>query len=284
MIGRGWTQAGGRPHAEAAALGLAGEAARGSTVFVTLEPCAHESERGPSCADLLAAAGPETVVIGANDPDPRTAGSGIKRLRDAGINVRAVDCPEAKRSLDGYLTRQSQGRPHVTLKLAVSLDGKIALADGRSRWITGEPARAHVHARRAKCDAILVGGGTWRGDKPRLDVRLPGLEDRSPKRIVLTRGIAPDGVKIINSPEQISKLTDIQYLYVEGGAETAAAFLSADLVDHLEIYQAPILIGEGQDAIADLGLAELPQAHGRWRSVESRQLGSDLYRAYDRLR
>lgn len=256
----------------------------GSTVYVSLEPCAHESERGPSCTDLLCAAQPDAVVIGATDPDPRTAGAGIQRLRDAGIAVRVLDCPYSRRSLAGYLAQKSRDRPHVTLKLAMSLDGKIALPDGQSRWITEEPARAHVHARRAECDAILVGGSTWRKDKPRLDVRLPGLEGRSPKRVVLTRGVAPDGVKIINAPEQISKLTDTQYLYVEGGAETASAFLAADLVDLLEIYQAPILIGKGFDATGALGLTDLAQAHGRWALSESRQLGSDLYRAYDRVR
>lgn len=266
------------------ALEEAGTAARGSTVYVTLEPCAHDSERGPSCASLLATAGPEVVVIGTSDPDPRTAGAGVQRLRDADIEVRELDCEHSRRSLAGYLTRQRKHRPHVTLKLAMSLDGKIAMPDGQSRWITGEAARAHVHARRAQSDAILVGGGTWRKDRPRLDVRLEGLEDRSPQRVVLTRGVAPDGVRIINAPEQISKLEGLQYLYVEGGTQTASAFLAADLVDLLEIYRAPILIGEGYDAVGGIGLEDLAEAHGRWSLVESRELGSDIYRAYDRLR
>ena len=173
----------------------------------------------------------------------------------------------------------------MTLKLATSLDGCIALADGTSQWITGETARAHVHARRAQHDAILVGGGTWRTDAPRLDVRLPGLESRSPRRVVLTRGAAPaDGVTALPSPQAIASLAGVQYLYVEGGAQTAAAFLAADLVDELHLYRAPILIGDGLRALGPLGLAGLAEAHGRWHAQERRQLGSDEFTAYFRSR
>lgn len=284
VIGRGWTADGGRPHAEAMALDQAGAEASGSTVYVTLEPCAHDSARGPACADLLAAAKPARVVVGVTDPDPRTAGSGIACLRKAGIAAEVLNDDAARESLAGYLAQRKLGRPFVTLKLAMSLDGCIALADGTSRWITGEEARAHVHAQRARQDAILVGGGTWRADRPRLDVRLPGLEERSPQRVVLTRGIPPDGTKVINRPEQIADLDGVQYLYVEGGAQTAAAFLSADLVDRIELYRAPIVIGVGMRAIGDLGLTDLPGAHGRWAEVDSRQLGSDRFTAYQRRR
>ncbi|MBD3730663.1 MAG: bifunctional diaminohydroxyphosphoribosylaminopyrimidine deaminase/5-amino-6-(5-phosphoribosylamino)uracil reductase RibD [Sphingomonadales bacterium] len=284
VVARGWTQPTGRPHAEAMALAAAGDAARGATAYVTLEPCAHQSERGPACAELLVQAGLAEVVIGVGDPDPRTAGAGIARLRAAGIAVRMLDSAACETSLAGYLVQRRQGRPHVTLKLAMSLDGQIALANGESKWITGEAARAHVHARRAQSDAILVGGGTWRKDRPRLDVRLPGLEGRSPRRLVLTRGVAPSGVKVINDPQQIARLDDVQYLYVEGGAQAASAFLAADLVDRLEIYRAPILIGAGRSAVADLGLAELASAHQRWHLAERRQLGSDCYEAYERTR
>jgi diaminohydroxyphosphoribosylaminopyrimidine deaminase/5-amino-6-(5-phosphoribosylamino)uracil reductase len=172
----------------------------------------------------------------------------------------------------------------VTLKLATSLDGCIALADGTSRWITGETARAHVHAQRAQHDAILVGGGTWRTDAPRLDVRLPGLEERSPQRVVLTRGGAPAGIIGLPAPEAIAGLDGVLYLYVEGGAETAAAFLAADLVDELHLYRAPILIGDGCRSLGALGLAGLDDAHGRWRLEERRQLGSDQFEAYLRSR
>ena len=140
-----------------------------------------------------------------------------------------------------------------------------------------------MHSRRAIADAILVGGGTWRADRPRLDVRLPGLKDRGPQRVVLTRGIAPDGVKVINTPDQIAQL-DALYLYIEAGANIAASFLKADLVDRLEIYRAPIVIGGGRGAVADVGLTKLEDAHDRWCQVERRQLGSDTFAAYSRTR
>ena len=283
VVGRGWTADGGRPHAEARALEQAGDDARGADVFVTLEPCAHPSRRGPACADLLVRARPARVTIGQRDPDPRTAGMGAGRLRDAGIEVALLDDPACRESLAGYLARQRWNRPHVTMKIAMSLDGRIALASGESQWITGEQARAHVHARRAMSDAILVGGGTWRADRPRLDVRLPGLEQRQPQRVVLTRCVAPDGVKVINRPDQI-RVLDALYLYVEAGTGTAASFLAADLVDRLEIYRAPIVIGAGRAGVGDIGLDRLADAHGRWKCVAQRQLGSDAYAAYSRTR
>jgi diaminohydroxyphosphoribosylaminopyrimidine deaminase/5-amino-6-(5-phosphoribosylamino)uracil reductase len=285
VIARGWTAAGGRPHAEAAALaGLAPALIAEATLYVTLEPCAHQSPRGPSCADLIAGAQPARVVIGQIDPDPRTAGQGIARLEAAGIPVTVLGDPASAASLAGFLARQRLGRPWVTLKLATSLDGCIALADGTSQWITGEAARAHVHAQRARNDAILVGGGTWRSDNPRLDVRLPGLEDRSPQRVVLTRGAAPAGVTAIAAPYDIAALDGVQYLYVEGGAATAAAFIAADLVDELHLYRAPILIGDGKRALGPMGLADLAHSHGRWQQSEHRQLGSDAFTAYLRRR
>lgn len=285
VAARGWTAAGGRPHAEAAALaGLAPDVLAQATLYVTLEPCAHQSARGPACADLIIAAKPARVVIGQRDPDPRTAGQGIARLEAAGIAVRLLDDAASAASLAGFLTRQHSGRPWVTLKLATSLDGCIALADGTSRWITGEAARAHVHAIRARHDAILVGGGTWRADAPRLDVRLPGLEARSLRRVVLTRGPAPEGVTAISAPMDIAGLDGALYCYVEGGAETAAAFLTADLVDELHLYRAPILIGDGRRSLGGLGLVSLADAHGRWRLHERRKLGSDTFTAYLRSR
>lgn len=283
-IGRGWTQTGGRPHAEAGALAQAGVAARGATVYVTLEPCAHASPRGPSCADLLVAAAPARVVIGCTDPDPRTAGAGIARLRDAGIIVDVPDSPSARASLAGYLLRQTERRPHVTLKLATSLDGHIALANGESQWITGAVARAHVHAERARADAILVGGGTLRADSPRLDVRLPGLEARSPARWVLTRGPAPDGWQAVADISAPDAFGTAQYLFVEGGAGAAATFLAADRVDRLLLYRAPIVIGSGLPCIGDIGLAHLGQAHGRWRLTAQQRLGSDVLDVYERTR
>ena len=285
VIARGWTRAGGRPHAEAEALGSAPpEAIADATLYVTLEPCAHHSKRGPACADRIVEARPARVVIGVEDPDPRTAGRGIARLREVGIEIELLDSSEARASLVGYLTRTRLGRPHVTLKLALSLDGRIALANGESRWITGEAARSHAHARRARGDAMLVGGGTWRADAPRLTARLPGLPEHAPRRLVLTRGAPPIGGGAIALPEDIGSLTDVQRLTVEGGAGAAAAFLRADLVDRLELYRAPILLGEGRPAIGDLGLERLAEAHGRWRLTETARLGPDRFEAYDRTR
>lgn len=283
VVGRGWTQPGGRPHAEAMALAAAGANAAGAALYVTLEPCAHPSERGPACADLVAAAGLARVVVGCADPDPRTAGRGVARLRDAGLPVIEAASPACAASLAGYLTRTRLGRPHVTLKLALSLDGAIALPSGESQWLTGSAARAHVHAMRARADAILVGGETLRVDAPRLDVRLPGLADRSPERWVLTRGAAPDGWRAITAPAAIAG-SAAQSLFIEGGAGAAAAFLAADLVDRLLIYRAPLVIGGGRPGIADIGLTSLAAAHGRWRIVDRRTLGSDTLEVYERTR
>ncbi|MBS7671479.1 bifunctional diaminohydroxyphosphoribosylaminopyrimidine deaminase/5-amino-6-(5-phosphoribosylamino)uracil reductase RibD [Croceicoccus gelatinilyticus] len=284
VIARGWTQPGGRPHAEAMALAAAGAMAKGATAYVTLEPCAHDSARGPCCAGLLAGAGVAKVVVGANDPDPRTAGSGNAMLRGAGITVVEVEHEGCAASLAGYLTRSALGRPFVTLKLALSLDGCIALASGESQWITGTAARAHTHLERARHDAILVGGGTLRADNPRLDVRLPGLEARSPDRWVLTRGDAPDGWQALRDPADLSALAPAQYLFVEGGAHTAAAFLAADAVDRLLVYRAPIVVGGGRAGVADIGLGSLSDAHGRWRQVDRRTLGTDTLEVYARTR
>lgn len=282
VVGHGWTMAGGRPHAEAVAIEQAGEAARGATLYVTLEPCAHQSRRGPDCAGLVAAAGVARVVIGCEDPDPRTAGKGAARLRAAGIAVSLAKSLEAQRSLAGYLVRQRSGRPHVTLKLALSLDGCIAMASGESQWITGRQARTHGHAMRATMDAILIGGGTLRADAPRLDVRLAGLEQRSPERWVLTRRQVPQGWKALASPEAIFTMAETQYLLIEGGAGAAAAFLEAGLIDRLLIYRAPILIGGGLAGLGDYGLSSLAQAHGCWRLEERRTLGNDTLEVYTR--
>ncbi len=281
VVGRGWTQPGGRPHAEAVALAQAGELAHGATLYVTLEPCAHGSARGPDCAGLVAASGLARVVVGCADPDPRTAGVGLDRLSAARIAVDLANSASAMASLAGYLTRARLGRPHTTLKLALSLDGCLALADGASRWITGEVARAHCHAQRARADAIVVGGGTLRTDQPRLDVRLPGLEERSPERWVLTRGDAPAGWRALARPEDVAGMAH-HYLFVEGGAQTAAAFLAADLVDCLLIYRAPIVIGGGRPGVSDLGLGDLAAAHGRWVPGGSLALGKDRLEVYER--
>jgi diaminohydroxyphosphoribosylaminopyrimidine deaminase / 5-amino-6-(5-phosphoribosylamino)uracil reductase len=284
VVGRGWTADGGRPHAEAIALAQAGDAVRGATLYTTLEPCAHASERGPTCSDLIVEAGVARAVIAVRDPDSRTDGNGAARLRSAGIViVEDVETKAARRAMAGFLTRQRFGRPHVTLKLALSLDGCIARADGESQWITGPEARSHGHLERSRVEAILVGRGTFEADAPRLDVRLSGLEGRSPKRFVLTTGRAPGGWGLIARPEDIATIPS-DHVLVEGGAGAASSFLAADLVDRLLIYRAPILIGGGKAGLNDIGLTALSDAHGRWRSVDSRMLGKDRLDIYERVR
>ena len=284
IIGRGWTQDTGRPHAEAMALAQAGAAAKGADIYVTLEPCAHDSKRGPACADSIAAAMPARVIIAAHDPDPRTAGKGIAILQDAGIAVEhGLLAHQAQRDLAGFFIRINRGRPAVTLKLALSLDGKIALADGASKWITGSAARAHTHLQRARHDAILVGGGTYRADNPALDVRLPGLEARTPARYLLTGKAAPAGWHALGNPDAIFGIP-ANMVMIEGGGAAAAAFMKADLVDSLLLYRAPIVIGGDAISIGDIGLSNLADAHGRWTLADRRMLRPDCMELYERRR
>ena len=283
IVGKGATALGGRPHAEALALHQAGKRASGSSVFVTLEPCVHQSSRGPPCIDLLTAAKPARVVIALKDPDRRTSGKGIERLRRAGISVSlGMARKGAERSLAGWLTRLKLGRPRITLKLALSIDGKIALPTGESKWITGEDARRHVHFERAHSDMILVGRGTFLADHPQLDVRLPGLEERSPRRALLTRGEPVAGWEILRSPQDVLGLHDVNDLLVEGGSATATAFLAEDLVDRILIYRAPIIVGEGKSSFGYVGLDAIADAHGRWRLVDEQRLGPDRLEVYER--
>jgi diaminohydroxyphosphoribosylaminopyrimidine deaminase/5-amino-6-(5-phosphoribosylamino)uracil reductase len=282
-VGRGATARGGRPHAEAVALKQAGGRAKDATIYVTLEPCAHDSARGPACTDLILEAKPQRVVIGLKDPDPRTSGKGIRRLRRAGIEVTLGTSREAaRRSLAGWLTQLKLGRPRITLKLALSIDGKIALPSGESKWITGEDARRHVHYERAHSDMILVGRGTYLADRPRLDVRLPGLEQASPRRALLSRGEPVEGWEILRNPHDVQRLHDVNELLVEGGSATATAFLAEDLVDRILIYRAPIIVGEGKSSFGYVGLDAIADAHGRWRLVDERRLGVDRLEVYER--
>jgi diaminohydroxyphosphoribosylaminopyrimidine deaminase / 5-amino-6-(5-phosphoribosylamino)uracil reductase len=284
VVGRGWTQKQGRPHAEAMALAQAGSAARGATAYVTLEPCAHDSRRGPACSNSLIDAGVERVVVALIDPDPRTNGAGSARLAAAGIVVETgMGGDTARAAMAGWLMQQSHHRPFITLKLATSLDGCIARADGQSRWITGEAARAHGHLERARSNMVLVGRGTYDADAPRLDVRLAGLEDRLPVRGLLSRGAAAvDGWRVVGLAD-IFEMPDVHYLMVEGGAQTAASFLAAGLVDRLMLYRAPIVVGAGKACVADIGLENLDAAHGIWRRTDTRTLGSDTLDVYDRI-
>jgi diaminohydroxyphosphoribosylaminopyrimidine deaminase/5-amino-6-(5-phosphoribosylamino)uracil reductase len=184
VVGRGWTRPGGRPHAETEALRRAGALAKGATAYVTLEPCAHHGVTGP-CTDTLIEAGIGRVVVAAEDPDPRVSGRGLARLREAGLDVTTGVCREEATEINlGFFLRVTRRRPMITLKLATSLDGRIAAAGGDSKWITGEQARAGAHRLRASHDAVLVGSGTALADDPALTCRLPGMEDWSPVRII----------------------------------------------------------------------------------------------------
>lgn len=287
VIGRGWTQPGGRPHAEEMALAAAGTDARGATAYVALEPCAHAGRGQQPCSALLVEAGIARVVAGCADPDPRTAGQGFDHLRAAGVEVvTGVREAEAQEAIAGFLLRQTRLRPRITLKIAMSIDGRIALASGESRWITGAEARAHAHLERARADLIVVGRGTLDADAPSLDVRLPGLQDRSPRRAVLSRTLrdAPEGFLLLDRPEAIDALDAVNDVLVEGGAGAAAAFLAADRVDRLLVYRAPILIGDGLPSVGGIGLTGLGHAHGRWSLTDARALGPDRLEIYARLR
>jgi diaminohydroxyphosphoribosylaminopyrimidine deaminase / 5-amino-6-(5-phosphoribosylamino)uracil reductase len=205
VVGRGWTQPGGRPHGETEALRRAGEAARGATAYVTLEPCCHWGQT-PPCVDALIAAGVRRVVVSLEDPDPRVAGEGLRRLRAAGIAVETgLGSAEAAEINAGFFSRLHLGRPLVTLKLATSLDGRIATRSGESQWITGPAARERAHALRAVHDAIMVGTGTVLADDPQLTCRLPGLSDRSPVRIVIDRHLRiPPTMRLISEAQAVA--------------------------------------------------------------------------------
>ena len=289
VIGRGWTQPGGRPHAERMALDAAGEAARGATAYVTLEPCAHHG-RTPPCADALVAAGVGRVVSALTDPDPRVAGRGHARLRTAGIEVAEGICAaEAAAMQQGFLSRVMQGRPMITLKLAGSFDGRIATASGESRWITGDAARRHVHLLRLMHDAVMVGAGTARADRPALNVRGFG-KVRQPVRVVIGQGAIPDlpaenadhGPLLVLPgplPQAMAMLAErgLTRVLCEGGGQLAGALLAQGLVDQLACYTAGLVLGAaGRPAIGDLGVQALGDAP-RFRLVESRPIGGDLF-------
>lgn len=222
VVGRGWTQPGGRPHAETEALAMAGEAARGATAYVTLEPCSHHGKT-PPCAEALVNAGIARVVAAIEDTDPRVSGQGLALLRQAGIEVAVGLCAEDARELNaGFFMKQREGRPLVTLKLATSLDGRIATHSGESKWITGDAARQAAHLLRAENDVIMVGSGTVLADDPELTCRLPGLEDRSPVRVVV------DGrLRLPLTSQLVTTANDVPtwILTLEGNdAERVAAF------------------------------------------------------------
>jgi diaminohydroxyphosphoribosylaminopyrimidine deaminase / 5-amino-6-(5-phosphoribosylamino)uracil reductase len=278
VVGVGWTQPGGRPHAETEALAMAGSEGRGATAYVTLEPCAHHGRTGP-CTGALIAAGVSRVVIALEDPDPRTAGAGRAKLAAAGIQTELNLCADdAYKDLAGFLTRMTKKRPYVILKMGISADGKIASAPGMRTTITGPETKSRVHLLRAQCDAILVGAGTLRADQPELTCRLSGLEDRSPRRIIVE---STNGARI-NISEMLLQLGQegVNRLLVEGGAHIARSFLDADLIDEVQLFQSPMIIGpQGLNAIADMPLSQL-DIHFKHSAEE--KLGSDTLTVYER--
>ncbi|TRW96337.1 bifunctional diaminohydroxyphosphoribosylaminopyrimidine deaminase/5-amino-6-(5-phosphoribosylamino)uracil reductase RibD [Paracoccus sp. M683] len=294
VVGRGWTQPGGRPHAERMALDQAGETARGATAYVTLEPCAHHG-RTPPCAEALVASGVARVVSAMTDPDPRVAGRGHAILRAAGVEVvEGLREAEARALQIGFLSRIQRGRPMLTLKLAESFDGRIATAGGESQWITGAGARAHVHAQRLTHDAVMVGGATARQDRPGLNVRGFG-EVRQPVRVIVSSAALPDlpaegvgfGPLWQVSGDPAVMMADLGQrgltrVFCEGGGVLAAALLRADLVDELIGYTAGLILGaDARPAVAQMGLAALRDAP-RFRLIETRQIGDDLFHRWHR--
>jgi diaminohydroxyphosphoribosylaminopyrimidine deaminase / 5-amino-6-(5-phosphoribosylamino)uracil reductase len=288
VIATGHTQPPGGPHAEAVALREAGDLTRGATLVVTLEPCSHHG-RTPPCADAVIEAGISRVVVAVRDPDVKVAGQGIQRLRDAGIEVvEGVGASLVEEQLKPYLHQRRTGRPLVVLKLAMTLDGRIAAPDGTSVWITGEEARRDVHQLRAECDAILVGAGTVRADDPSLTVRM--VEGRDPARYVL--GNVASSAKVQPCVEVQGNLTEVLdelgrrghlQLLVEGGANVAGAFHRAGLVDQYYVYIAPALLGgdDGRPLFAGPGAPTMADLwRGTFRSIT--QLGADIRLILDR--
>lgn len=276
------------PHAEIVVLRAAGERAVGSTLYVTLEPCAHHGVT-PPCADAVLAAGVARVVVALVDPDPRVAGQGIARLREAGVEVVVgVGAEAVERQLRPYLHHRRTGRPFVILKLALTLDGRTAAPDGSSRWITGPEARLDVHRLRADSDAVLVGAGTVRADDPALTVRLPdderGPDDTEPLRVVL--GTAPADAAVHPCLEMTGDpaavLDDlgargVLQVLVEGGPTVAHAFHRAGLVDRYLLYLAPALFGGDDARPAFIGPAAATIGDlDRLRIVDLTRVGDDL--------
>ncbi|MBP5856874.1 bifunctional diaminohydroxyphosphoribosylaminopyrimidine deaminase/5-amino-6-(5-phosphoribosylamino)uracil reductase RibD [Marivibrio halodurans] len=321
VVGRGWTQPGGRPHAEREALYRAGVAARGATAYVTLEPCSHHGAT-PPCADALVEAGIARVVAAMVDPDTRVAGRGIARLRAAGIAVETGLLEREARRLNlGFILNRTAGRPLVTLKLATTLDGRIATAVGESQWITGPAAREAAHQIRADHDAIAVGIGTALSDDPSLTVRLPGDPGPAPLRVVfdsrgrlgadakLADGAVPSLVLVgegVGAPtgiggasvapvarggdgriDPVAALTllaerGVTRLMVEGGGTLAAGLLSAGLVDRIAWFRAGGVIGgDGLAAVGPMGLAALSDMR-RFTLAETRPVGADVMELWER--
>jgi diaminohydroxyphosphoribosylaminopyrimidine deaminase / 5-amino-6-(5-phosphoribosylamino)uracil reductase len=271
IVGEGATEAGGR-HAEVVALDAAGDRARGATLYVTLEPCAHHGTM-PPCTDAIVTAGIERVVFGARDPNPEAAG-GEERLRAAGVDVEFADWFEARALNEAWRTWVTKQRPFVIYKAAVTFDGRVTLPD--RRWISGDESRSAVHELRAEVDAVAVGGGTARADRPRLDARDVETPHGQPRRLAFSRGPLPEGLdlELRTGPlaDELRSLAaeGVQSLLLEGGPTLAAGFFEADLVDKVLLFVAPVLAGDGPTFAPAL---PSPRALTR---LAARQVGDDV--------
>ena len=321
LMGRGWTRPGGRPHAETVALNDAGGTAAGATAYVTLEPCSHLGKT-PPCADALISAGISRVVVAITDPDDRVSGQGIERLKAAGITVTTgVLGDEVASFYAAYIRHRLTGLPLVTIKLATSLDGRIALADGTSQWITSAVSRARVHLMRSRTDAIMTSAATVLADNPTLNCRLPGVEGYQPLRVVVSTGLAldpsgnlrqsldqgpvlhlhsddlapTDGIEQIrvaaagNGKPDLSAVmralgeSGIPSVMVEAGGRFAASLIREGLVQRLVWMRSAMLIGhDGLPAIADLGLEKLAEGHD-FKRVALYPSGPDTVEVLERL-
>ena len=266
VVGEGWHERAGGPHAEVVALEHAGARARGATLYVTLAPCSRHG-RTPPCVEAVLGAGVARVVVGADDPTQ----DGIDRLRGRGVEVELVDSFAARRQNEAWLTWARLARPFVTYKMAVSLDGRVAVPG--SRWVSGEESRRLVHELRAESDAVAVGMGTFRADRPELTAR--GVDARrQPRRLVFGSGPVPDGFELVSGPleEGLRALGSdgVQSLLLEGGPTLATAFLAAGLVDKLLVFVAPVVSGAGPRLLGDLG--EPVRLH----RLEARSVGEDV--------
>lgn len=288
VVGEGWHRGAGTPHAEVAALAVAGDRARGSTAYVTLEPCAHTGRTGP-CAQALIDAGVRRVVFAQSDPNP-TARGGAVALAQAGVHIDAGICADEATSLNGpWMFAVTHGRPFVTWKFAATLDGRSAAADGSSRWITGPAARADVHELRADAGAILVGIGTVLADDPQLTVRTPTPPVPMPLRVVVGERDLPAAARVFDNAaptvqirqhdphEVLADLNrrQIRHAFLEGGPTVGAAFLRAGLVDELVVYVAPVLLGDGPAAVGSLGIENINGA-ARFELHDVTRLGNDI--------
>ena len=275
VVGEGWHERRGEPHAEVHALRAAGERARGATLYVTLEPCSHHGAT-PPCADALVEAGVARVVAGQVDPSPKVSGAGFERLRAAGVEVEVADGEEGflcRQQLEAWRTWASLGRPFVTYKAAATLDGRVTVPG--SRWVTGKQARRLVHELRAASDAVAVGMGTVRADAPRLDAREVRVL-RQPRRLAFGRGPLPQSSELelrsgsLADELELLAAEGVQSLLLEGGPTLATAFLAAGLVDRLLVFVAPTLAGEGPRLLGELAA---PVALFRLRATE---VGADV--------